>query len=176
MGGEKVQDGQERKGGSRVHRRLSQQGHRKGSYHLFIGHFPSGIWFHLHSSPMRVVLIPYPFYRQGPEPQRDRVGLVQGPLDLKQRSWDSNPGLCEGKAVSGCQLSVTTMLSMRYHFYMALASFFSHGEAGPCLCGDQGLAVAKWKKLYDTLLSNKNRIYNCINDESSQKNNNNAHS
>lgn len=52
---------------------------------------------------------------------------------------------------------------------MALASFFSHGQAGPSLCGDQGLAVAKWKKLYDTLLSNKNRIYNCINDESRQK-------
>lgn len=58
---------------------------------------------------------------------------------------------------------------MRYHFYLALASFSSHEEAGPCLCGDQGLAAAKWKKPYDTFLSNKNRIYNCINDESSQK-------
>lgn len=54
---------------------------------------------------------------------------------------------------------------------MALASFFSYGQAGPCLCGDQVLAVAKWKKLYDTLLSNKNIIYHCINDERSKKKN-----
>lgn len=151
------------------------KGTGRGATIYCIGHFLFGIWCHPHSKCMRVALIPHPdHFADEARRLKERV-ICPGPSSFgveelrfqpKPMRWQSSQWF---SSVTWCQLSVTPVLSVGGHFYTALASSSSLGEAGPGLYGDQWLAVAKCKKLYDTLLSDKNRIYNCISDERRQK-------
>ena len=119
-GEEKVQCGQEKKGGSRVDPRPVPARAQAGQPPLW-GICLFGISFNPHSNSnlMRVVLIPTRFYRQGPEAQRNGA-ICPG---ISSFEVDSNPSLCDGRAVSA--FLCTMMASVNNHHVIYRASLFT---------------------------------------------------